>query len=483
MQKNNIFSSLIAHDGTRRNWLHRTIKGVCSAPGIKRASIFRAVQWTVLLGTAALLARAQESSIPVLTLEEAVQQAVANNSALKTASLETLRATDDLAAAKTRRYANTQIIAFGAQLLTKPSVTFPEGSLGVYPSVGPIPATDQKIDVARKPVAGVFASVLQPLSTQYRLHLQLTALKFGVEATKQDQQKTRLEVIDRVRQAYYAVVEAQSALDSLEASLPFYEETKRLAGVNLRRETILESDLLSADAQLLKTQNAISDAKDQVSSASEKLNDLMGRDIHTAFRVSEIGAADSEVEAPAALEEQALKNRPDLKKAKLQVQQADYDARAKKAEYIPDVSLAFNYATTGNFSPALPSNITFAGVQLNWEPWDWGRRRQEYAAKRVKEEQAKVAVSASERGILVEVRNAWRQLENTRRALQLSDATEHAARQKLKEVQEQFKREAALSSNLFSAQSDLASADSRQQQALAAFWQASADLKKAIGEE
>jgi len=450
---------------------------------IKRVSIFRAAQWTVLLGAVALLAQAQESSTPVLTLVEAVEQAVANNSALKTSSLETLRATDDLAAAKTKRFANTQVIAFGAQLLTKPSVTFLQGSLGVYPSVGPIPGTNDKIDIARKPVGGVFASVLQPLSTQYRLHLQLTALKFGVDVTKQDQEKTRLEVIDRVRQAYYAVVEVQSALDSLEASLPYYVETKRLAGENLRRETTLESNLLGAGAQLLKTQNAISDAKDQVATASDKLNDLMGRDIHTAFRVTEIGAADSEVEAPAALEERALKNRPDLKKADLQVQQAHYDARAKKAEYIPDVSLAFNYATTANFANALPSNITFAGMQLTWEPWDWGPRREEYAAKRVKEEQAKVFVSATERAILIEVRSAWRQLEQTRRALQLSDANERTARQTLKEVQEQFKREAVLSSNLFSAQSDLATADSRQQQALAAFWQARADLKKAIGEE
>ncbi len=450
---------------------------------IKRVSIFRAAQWTVLWGAIALLAQAQESSIPVLTLEDAVQQAVDNNSALKTASLETLRATDDLAAAKTRRLANTQVIAFGAQLLTKPSVTFSEGSLGVYPSVGPIPGTNQKIDVPRKPVGGVFASVLQPLSTQYRLHMQLTALKFGVEVTKQDREKTRLEVIDRVRQAYYAVVEAQSALDSLEASLPFYQETKRLAGENLRRETILESNLLGADAQLLKTQNAISDAKDQVATASDKLNDLMGRDVHTAFRVTEIGAADNEVEALAGLEERALKERPDLKKAELEVQQTRYDARAKKAEYIPDVSLAFTLATTTNFANALPSNITFAGMQLTWEPWDWGRRREEYAAKRVKEEQAKVSVSATERAILIEVRSAWRQLEQTRRALQLSDANERTARQTLKEVQEQFKREAALASNLFSAQSDLATADSRQQQALAAFWQARADLKKAIGEE
>jgi outer membrane protein TolC len=74
-------------------------------------------------------------------------------------------------------------------------------------------------------------------------------------------------------------------------------------------------------------------------------------------------------------------------------------------------------------------------------------------------------------------------LENARRQLALSDATERAARQKLKEVQEQVKRQAALSRDLFQTQSDLASADSQQQQALAAFWKARADLRKAIGEK
>src|SRR5450755_1112616 len=439
----------------------------------------RVARWAVVLGTCALMLRAQESSAPVLTLDQAIELAVASNTTLKTAGLETVRAADDLLAARTRRFASTQVIAFGSQLLTKPSVTFPHGSLGVYPSVGPIPATDQKIDIARKPVGGVFASVLQPLSTQYRLHLQLKALALGVEATRQDQAKTRLEIVDRVRQAYYAVVEAQSALDSLEASLPYYQETNRLAKENLEKETILASDSLAANAQVLKTENAIGDAKDQAANACEKLNDLMGRDVHTVFRVAGVDSADSELQAPEAIEAQALQNRPDLKKAKLQARQADYDARAKKAEYIPDVSLAFNYATTANFANALPSNITVVGLQLNWEPWDWGRRRQEYAAKRVKEEQAKVGVSAAERAVLLEVRNAWRQLEKARRQLRLTDATERVSRQKLEEVQAQFKREAALGRDLFSAQSELASADSGQQQALAAFWQARADLKKA----
>jgi len=460
----------------------------------------RTVCLAFTLGALALLARGQTLAplspaltleqpagqrpiIPELTLEQAIEVAVANNSSLKTASLETLRAAEDLAANRTKRFANTEITALGAQLVTKPSVTYPAGSLGVYSATGPIPATNQKVVIPRKPVGIVNVLVAQPLSTQYQLHLQLKALALGLEGTRQDQEKTRLEVVDQVRRAYYTVVEAQSALDSLQASFPCYRESRRLALVNRGKETILESNLLNADAQLLKIQNAISDASAGVASASEKLNDLMGRDVHTQFRVAAIGDADKDLARPETMEASALRNRPDVKKAKFQVQQANYDARAKKAEYIPEVNLAFSYYTTANFENLFPSNVGTVGLSLKWEPWDWGRRRKEYEEKRVKESQAKVGVDATERGVLMEVRNACRQLENTRRQLNLSDANKHAARQKLKELQEQVKREAALSRDLFQAQSDLASADSQKQQALTAFWKARADLKKAIGEE
>jgi outer membrane protein TolC len=428
-------------------------------------------------------ATGQQSTLPELTLEEAVEQAVANNSSLKTAGLETRRAADDLAANRTRRFANTHVTALGAQLITKPSVTYPAGFLGAYNATGPIPATDKMVEIARKPTGTVNVSVAQPLSTQYQLHLQLKALDLGLQGTRQDQEKTRLEVVDQVRRVYYEVVEAQSALDSLQASLPYYEESHRLALVNRGKETILESDLLNANAQLLKIQNAISDASDKVASAGEQLNDLMGRDIHTQFRVAAIDNADADLSTSEAMEALALHNRPDVKKAKLQVEQAHYDARAKKAEYIPDVSLAFDYYTTANYENVFPSNVGTVGLSLQWEPWDWRRRHHEYEEKRAKEDQAKVGVDATERAVLLEVRQAYRQWENSRRQLTLTDANEGAARQRLKEVQEQAKREAVLSRDLYQAQSDLASADSQQQQALAAFWKARADLKKAIGEQ
>jgi hypothetical protein len=99
------------------------------------AHIGKVVRFALSVIVTAATGMGQEPGVPELTLNQAIEQAVATNSALKTASLETVRAADDLAANRTRRFANTQIIALGAQLLTKPSVTFPQGALGVYPAL------------------------------------------------------------------------------------------------------------------------------------------------------------------------------------------------------------------------------------------------------------------------------------------------------------------------------------------------------------
>jgi outer membrane protein TolC len=425
----------------------------------------------------------QQADLPILTLDQAIEQALNGNSSLKNANLETSRAARDLAANRTKRFASLQVTAYGDQLLTRPSLTFAQGSLGNYPATGPIPGADQKIEVARKPVGIVVASVSQPLTTQYKIHMQLKALELSGMATREDERKQRLETIDKVRRAYYDVAKAQSELDSAKASLPYYQESKRLASENLRRETVLESELLQADVQLVKTENAVNEDSDQLAAALEKLNDLLGRDIRMQFRVADVKDVDAGATPPEALEARALENRPDIRKAKLQVRESEYNSRAKKAEYIPDVSLGVNYITTTNFGSTLPSNITAAGLQLSWEPWDWGRRRQELAGKRLQEEEARVAVDATERSALMEVRNAWRQVESARRQLTLSQASQRQARQKLQETQAQIKVEKVLRDSLFSAQSALASADGQYQQALAAFWSARADLKKATGEE
>jgi outer membrane protein TolC len=434
-------------------------------------------------GALAVNALGQEVTPPELTLEDAIALAVAHNASLNKASLETRRTAADLAANRTKLFPSSKISAQGGELLTKPSITFAAGSLGTYPATGPIPGTNQTITIPRTFVELVSASVTQPLTTEYKTALQLKGLSLGLAGAKEDERKQRLATIDDVRRAYYSVVEAQSQLDSSQVSLPYYQESKRLADEKRKRETILESDLLRSNTQLLQAQNSVSEAGDQLASATEQLNDLMGRSIHTHFRVTAVPVADADFETQELLETRALENRPDVKKSRLSVREAEYNRRAKAAEYIPEVNAEVDYYSTFNFGNTLPGNIAIAGFSLSWEPWDWGRKLQELRGKRAQVGEAKVSQNATERSALMEVSRGWRQVQDARRKLTMSEANQLAMRQQLQEVQEKAKREEKLPQDLFSAQSDLASADNQHVQALTAFWKARADLKKATGEE
>jgi outer membrane protein TolC len=122
------------------------------------------------------------------------------------------------------------------------------------------------------------------------------------------------------------------------------------------------------------------------------------------------------------------------------------------------------------------------GFTLNWEPFDWGRKRHEMAEKRKTIEQAREGVSEAEALILREVSDRFRRLNETRALLRVSELLRDSVREKLRVATNKYEAEAALYKDVLQAQTGLAEAQDRYQQALLAFWTARADFEKAIGE-
>ena len=60
--------------------------------------------------------------------------------------------------------------------------------------------------------------------------------------------------------------------------------------------------------------------------------------------------------------------------------QAEYDRRIAKADYLPDLYLSVQYLGLNNIA-VLPQNVGVGGFLLTWEPFDWGRRRNNVAEK------------------------------------------------------------------------------------------------------
>ena len=120
---------------------------------------------------------------------------------------------------------------------------------------------------------------------------------------------------------------------------------------------------------------------------------------------------------------------------------------------------------------------------LEWEVFDWGRKRQEMNAKRRTASQARVAEEALDRRIRVEAAQAVRQCVEAAQRVRVSTLTQLAAREDLREQQSALAREAVLLKNVLQSQTVLAEADDEQRRALAAYWSARAELKRVLGEQ
>jgi len=55
---------------------------------------------------------------------------------------------------------------------------------------------------------------------------------------------------------------------------------------------------------------------------------------------------------------------------------------------IPDVSFSLTTLATAKLNNALPRDLSFVGLQVNWDVFDWGRKREQLKEKRRAEEQA-----------------------------------------------------------------------------------------------
>ena len=432
-----------------------------------------------------MIARAQESTpLPeTLTVEQAVQYALQHNPSLRTAELDVEKADDNLAAFRTRRLPSIRWNVLAGQLLTKPSVTYSPGIFGTYPETGPIPSRETKVETPRRPTAFVFGQILQPLSQQYRLGLGVESLKLERQMEAAKLAERRAAIAEQVRKAYYQLLETQSALESVEKSLPLYQETVRLTKVGLRLETVLASQQLKAEAEAAKVELEALKLRNPIATQMEALNEILGRPVNTPFQTTGIDQILADWIDPKEAMRSALAQRPEVRQASLRVRQADLDVRVKRSEYIPDVSLALTYGSALNFQNALPRNVLSAGVALDWEVFDWGRKKQEISAKRHTASQARLAEEALDRRIRVEVAQAVRQCSEATQRVKVSTLSLLAAREGLREQQSAFTREAVLLKDVLQSQTTVAAADDEQRRALASYWSARAELKRVTGEE
>jgi outer membrane protein TolC len=418
-----------------------------------------------------------------LRLDDAIKAAEANNRSILTAELEKKKAFDEVYVARTQRLPIFSLTALGAQPLSHLGLTLQKGSLGVYPTAGPIPGRTTTLENPLG-IAGVFfANIAEPLTQHYKIGLGIQLARVGAKSAKEEIRSQRQSVANEVRRLYYGILQAESGKASLRTTVDFLRQLDHDTDQDTLERVALKSDSLRVKAQLAQAEYDLLELDDPLQTQKQQLNRLMGRDVDTPFEVDPLTTASGELPDLKEACVKALEFRPEVRLARLQVQKATLARRLANAERIPDVSLSATALSTVNLSSSLPSNLSGVGVQMNWDVFDWGRKRKQVEEDRQAEEQASLQLKEAEALVTVDVSHRYRQLIEARKEVEVTTALHSAAGELLRVTTNQFTQKQALLSDVLKAQSGLAESDHRFTQALLDLATTEADFEKAIGED
>jgi outer membrane protein TolC len=422
-------------------------------------------------------------SAPALTLEEATRIALDNNRSTKNAALASSIAADQIAEARTYRFPSIKLYALGSELLAPVNFDFQRGIFGTFPGIGPVPAQNTQIESSLRPTFYGVTQIVQPLSQQYKIGLNVQLAKLGQALNDERLRAQKHAVVDQVKQAYYGLLSTQSALEVNRETLKLDRELGRLVQQQVEQGEALKADAMDIQAKLAQEEYNQQSLNDALSTQKEQLNQLLGRDVRTDFAVGTIAEASAmEVDLEAA-RAKALASRPELRETRMAVQQAEISRRITKSGYIPDVSLAVNDLSLANVNPMLPSNVASAGILITWDPIDWGRRKHQLAEAAKSIEQSKNSVNDAEAQVLIEVGETFRKVGQTRSLLHATDLALASARERLRVTMHEYEQKAALLKDVLQQKTAVQNATDQYQHALISFWDAKADFERALGED
>jgi outer membrane protein len=232
------------------------------------------------------------------------------------------------------------------------------------------------------------------------------------EAAGHQLERTEQEIVFRVVDSYYGVLQAvktsQSILDRSQA--------------RFESGLVVESDLLTAKVRMASRQQELIRARNNVYLAGAQLSTAMGMPADSLLQPAE-ALAEPTLPVPVLqeVERQALTNRPDLKRIQSEEAAQRQSVAMAKSSFGPRVN-AFGGWEMDN--PTLVAggggNNWLGGVEVQFDIFQGGAKRAELSRQRALEERADAMKQVASDGVRLEVRRAYYNLDSVRQEVEVA---------------------------------------------------------------
>jgi outer membrane protein TolC len=355
-----------------------------------------------------------------LTLPEAVKLALARNHELKIARLKVTENEQKKAAAKSDYFPKITNESRVAHVTSLENIDIPAGALGLFPGGGFVPNRPIQIGQGSQTFLTSGTMAAQPLTPLIRIHAANRIAASEIAASRDNLKKAENEVAVKVHEVYYGILTTRLQKMAAEQESEYSRTVLRESEDDIRNGNALKIAAIQGQAGLLESQQTVLTLDLRLSDLNAELNDLLGLPLETTLVLSP-------VEPPVFLDssreetlQMALADNPEITAAAEKIQQAKAAVTAAKSAYIPDVSV-FARESYQNGVPFLVHNFGTFGAALNYDVFDFGKRRAVVREREAQLAQAQENLDRLKEAVGVQIERSLNKVERTRQMLQVAN--------------------------------------------------------------
>jgi outer membrane protein TolC len=312
------------------------------------------------------------------------------------------------------------------------------------------------------------------------------------DRAKQDYKASLIATVRDTENAYWDVVEALEGYQVQQGSLKLAEEQLGLTRRQIDAGVLPPSDLINAEGTLAQRQLGLVQAESSVAQSADQLRHLLNlpRDAWAAplLPLDPPQFDELQVSFEAALD-QALQNRPELERLRLDLKRAALDVRVASTEKLPQLDASVSYGLVGQrqgYSDAVnqlfsaDARAWSAILNFSWTPLNQSARARAESL-RLSERSLRTLQDQTLLDLRLELRTAIRGLETADRSVRAAAKFRALAERSLDAEQRKFLN--GTSNNFFVAQrqDDLSRARLAELSALIQHRKAATALRAAMG--
>jgi len=324
-------------------------------------------------------------------------------------------------------------------------------------------------------------TISQELAGRGKRELRAAVAENDVALRENDITTRARQIVNEVKQAYAALFIARKAID---VHLESVDLLRQLADVSQAKYTtgrISQQDVLKPVLELSKLHGDIVLFDEQANIASARLNALRDRPPETPIGPLVEPREQTLLPATADLQRTAIERRPELRRARLEIERAEAELAVVRRDYAPDFSLQGGYMLAPRMTDAWTGSIAISWPKA---PWSRGKVDARMAEQTAAVEAAKARGRAMENAVRLAVQEAYVRVRAAQeRAVLLRTTILPQSQQTFEVSRAAYQTERVDFQALIDSERTLLDARLDYFHALSDFSQALADLERAVGDD